>query len=92
MAYAESLLLDGCTDWRIPAAMELESLLDRTKYRPKQRRKVPFQDTRSYWSSTTFGKDTNTAWIVMFDGAYVLSYSKKNVYWVRCVRSSMRLE
>ena len=35
----------------------------------------------------TFEKDTKNAWIVMFDGAYVLSYPKTNEYWVRCVRS-----
>ncbi|MFC1578751.1 DUF1566 domain-containing protein [Thermodesulfobacteriota bacterium] len=45
-----------------------------------------FQDTLSYWSSTTFGPNKNNAWIVMFDGAYVLSYYKTNKYHIRCVR------
>ena len=43
-------------------------------------------DTLSYWSSTTFAEHTKNAWIVMFDGAYVLSYYKTNHYHVRCVR------
>jgi len=85
-AYARSLSLDGHRDWRLPSASELESLLDRTKYRPVMREEVPFRDTLSYWSSTTFVEDTNNAWIVMFDGSYVLSYYKSNSYHVRCVR------
>ena len=88
--YAKSLNLDGKGDWRVPAAAELESLLDRKtlleRMRPLLREEVPFRDTRSYWSSTTFSPNTYSAWIVMFDGAYILSYYKTNAYYVRCVR------
>ncbi len=88
--YAKSLSLDYKNDWRLPSLAELESLLDRTKARPEgrppMREEVPFRDELSYWSSTTFEQDTKNAWIVMFDGAYVLSYYKSNLYYVRCVR------
>ena len=88
--YAKSLSLDRKADWRLPTLAELESLLDRTKARPEGRppvrEDVPFRDELSYWSSTTFERDTKNAWIVMFDGAYVLSYYKSNRYSVRCVR------
>ncbi len=88
--YGESLTLDGKRDWRLPSLAELESLLDRTKARSDgrapMREEVPFRDNLSYWSSTTFERDTKNAWIVMFDGAYVLSYYKSNLYYVRCVR------
>ncbi len=88
--YAKSLPLGGNKDWRLPTLAELESLLDRTKARadgrPPMREEVPFRDNLSYWSSTTFERHTKTAWIVMFDGAYVLSYYKSNLYSVRCVR------
>jgi formylglycine-generating enzyme required for sulfatase activity len=88
--YAVSLSLDGKKDWRLPSLAELESLLDRTKARPEgrppMREEVPFRDELCYWSSTTFERDTKNAWIVMFDGAYVLSYYKSNSYFVRCVR------
>ncbi len=88
--YARSLALDGKCDWRLPTASELETLLDRKvlyeRIRPVMREEVPFRDTLSYWSSTTFAPNTYSAWIVMFDGAYILSYYKSNSYNVRCVR------
>ena len=88
--YAKLLSLDGKRDWHLPTLAELESLLDRSKARPEgrppMREEVPFRDELSYWSSTTFEHDTKNAWIVMFDGAYVLSYYKSNSYYVRCVR------
>jgi formylglycine-generating enzyme required for sulfatase activity len=85
-AYAASLSLDAKTGWRLPTLKELETLLDRAKYRPSMRMEIPFADTRPYWSSTTFGADGDTAWIVMFDGAYMLSYYKRNAHHIRCVR------
>lgn len=88
--YAKSLVLDGKSDWRLPTVTELESLLDRSvlhyKLRPIAREDVPFRDKLNYWSATTFAEHTNNAWIVMFEGAYVLSYYKRNHYYVRCVR------
>jgi hypothetical protein len=88
--YARTLTLDGKFDWRLPTLAELESLLDRTRGRsdgrPFMREDVPFRDLFSYWSCTTFADDTQCAWIVMFDGAYLLSYPKNNFYTVRCIR------
>jgi len=84
--YAGSLSLNDQPDWRFPTIREMESLLDRSQYRPVMREEIPFRDVLSYWSSTTFGENTQNAWIIMFDGAYVLSYYKTNVYHVRCVR------
>jgi hypothetical protein len=94
LAYARALELDGKNDWRLPSVAELETLLDRGvlyyELRPIVRRNVPFRDDLSYWSSTTFQEGTNNAWIVMFDGAYVLSYYKSNKYYVRCVRKELK--
>ena len=84
--YASNLTLDGKTDWRLPNIKELASLLDRTVYRPAMREEIPFWDSLSYWSATTFEHQKNSAWMVMFAGAYVLSYYKTNRYYIRCVR------
>lgn len=88
--YAAFLSLDGKKGWRIPTVAELESLLDRTKSRsdgrPIMREDVPFRDELPYWSSTTYGANSGSAWIVLFDGGYILSYYKWNTYFVRCVR------
>ncbi len=89
--YADSLTLGGKNDWRFPNIKEMESFLDRSKYRPVMREEIPFKDNLSYWSSTTFGPNTQNAWIIMLDGAYVLSYYKTNLYRVRCVRGQIRL-
>lgn len=90
LEYAKSLSLDGKQDWRLPAAVELETLVDRTvlyhELRPAMRDEIPFKDLFSYWSSTTFEEHTKNAWIVMFDGVYILSYYKTNLYRIRCVR------
>jgi hypothetical protein len=92
--YAKSLVLGGKSNWRLPTVSELETLLDRSvlyyELRPIVRQEVPFRDKLSYWSSTTFAERTNNAWIVMFDGAYVLSYYKSNRYHIRCVRGLQR--
>lgn len=90
LEYADSLSLDGKSDWRLPTLPDLETLLDRSvlyyELRPIVRKEVPFRDTLSYWTATTFEDHTNNAWIIMLDGAYVLSYYKSNAYHVRCVR------
>ena len=40
-SYVRSLSITGKVDWRLPTARELETLLDRTIYRPAFREKIP---------------------------------------------------
>jgi hypothetical protein len=96
LEYADLLSLGGKNDWRLPTLSDLETLLDRSvlhyALRPIMREEVPFRDTLSYWTATTFEDHTNNAWIIMFDGAYVLSYYKSNAYHVRCVRGRQKAQ
>lgn len=84
--YCHSLLLSG-ENWRLPNINELESLLDDTQYEPSINQL--FQKTNyevSYWSSTTYIKDSESAWFINFNyGAQDYS-NKEKEYYVRCVR------
>jgi predicted membrane channel-forming protein YqfA (hemolysin III family) len=76
---------------RLPNVNELESLVNaneanQSSWLYNQGFLTFIQSQIYYWSSTTFERDTQNAWIVMFDGAYILSYYKSNAYHVRCVR------
>jgi hypothetical protein len=65
--YADSLSLDGKKDWRLPTLSDLETLLDRSvlyyELRPIVREDVPFRDTRSYWTATTFNQNPEKWWV-----------------------------
>lgn len=56
------------TDWRLPNANELASLVDKSNYNPALPTDHPFTDVQSYyWSSTTYAGDADLAWYVNMD-------------------------
>ncbi len=61
--YCENLNLDGNSDWRLPNARELQSIVDYEKHDPALDRKIfPMTDTKAwYWSSTTHGDEISNA-------------------------------
>jgi hypothetical protein len=82
-------LTDGSQagDWRLPNVREIESLVDYGRYDPALPAVNPFTgvQTSFYWSSSTYGNQTDYAWGVNFS-AGVGSEDKSHVWYVWCVR------
>ena len=75
------------TDWRLPNAKELQSIVDYGTSRPAIDGTY-FPNTQSdiYWSSTTDAGSSGYAWYVYFSYGYVSGYNKASSYYVRAVR------
>lgn len=78
----------GHSDWRLPSAKELQSLVETGCHSPAINT-TRFPNTRNsfYWSSTTVASSASGAWVVFFDGGFVDSYSKSSNLGVRLVRA-----
>jgi hypothetical protein len=78
LSFANSRTLCGYSDWRLPNRKELMSLVDRSQSGPALPSGHPFDNVLSdfYWSSTTNGNDTETAWSVYMYGGNVQEYNK----------------
>jgi hypothetical protein len=90
LSYCEGLSLAGFTDWRLPNAKELSSIVDTTKYGPAIDT-VSFPNTQSYawyWTSTSdaYPGWGTYAWLVGFNSGGLYSTDKTYTYYVRCVR------
>jgi len=85
--YCANLTLGGYTDWRLPTAKELGSIVDYGKSDPGIDTTY-FKNVSSdyYWSSTTSENYKNYAWIVIFYNGIVYYDNKDLSYYVRCVR------
>jgi hypothetical protein len=87
LAYCESLVLAGHSDWRLPNRNELQSIVDYVRYKPSIDKAVfPGSVSSRYWSSTTDAFATECAWCVNFENGYIQSYIKANSFHVRAVR------
>ena len=69
IAYCESLVLAGHSDWRLPDLNELQSIVDSIGDNPSIYR-TAFPDTTSYtfWSSTTKDGATDHALVMLLKG------------------------
>lgn len=84
--YCQSLTLANTSNWRLPNAKELASIVDYRANRPAiDAAEFPDTDVR-YWSVTNNPNSSNSAWYVFFESGAVQSDIKDELFFVRCVR------
>ncbi len=88
IAAVNSQNFGGYSDWRLPTARELTSVVNRRTYYPPPIDAIYFPNTVSsyYWSSTTLPSLIIGAWSVHFDSGSVSPYDKSYGHRVRAVR------
>jgi len=89
LSQCENETADGYTDWRLPNARELMSIVDYGVAVAPRINTVAFPNTVSdyYWTSTTYVPNTARAFYVAFIGGAVNNIPKTDYYYVRCVRA-----
>ncbi len=83
----DTLVLGGYSNWRLPNANELLSIVKYGRYDPSIGLAFQYTKSADYWSSTTVaGSGGYWAWSVDYD--YGGAYNRKKIesYYVRCVR------
>ena len=88
IVYCESLSLDNSNDWRLPYIKELVSILDHRRDQPAIDRTafINSEPTSRYWTTSSNASNLNDAWYVLFGAGQVVSDSKLETVYVRCVR------
>ena len=88
LAYCASLTLGGHGDWRLPAEIELVSVVDDSIVTPPTISATAFPDTPAgyYWSSISMAGSPDNAWLVDFNTGSAYSAAADAAEYVRCVR------
>lgn len=88
LARCEALVLDGQSDWRLPNAKELLSLVDPTLASPTISPLFASRPATTFWTSTPLSTQGTHAYMVSFSigGNPDISSPMTTLYSVRCVR------
>ena len=89
LAYCEQRAFGGKTDWRLPSAMELFSIVNTRD--EKLMVSSPSNGDRiapGYWTSTTSASSASEAWVVSFRDGSGQFIGKGAEFRVRCVRDA----
>ncbi len=87
--YADTLSLNGLTDWRLPNIKELQSINDESRINPSLN--TAYFNTgnaKKYWSSTTLPNQTSKAWY-LFTQFGITTYDTKTAkHYTICLRGN----
>ena len=84
--YCDKLDFGGFTDWRLPTREELYSIIDFSRANSAYSSIFTNSSSDYYWTSTTYLKDNDKAWIVYFYNGMLSLEDKNNPLNIRCVR------
>ncbi len=89
LTYADTLSLNGFTDWRLPNIKELQSINDESLYNPSINTTF-FSNigVKKYWSSTTLPNQTTKAWYLDTQFGITTYYAKTGKINLICVRGN----
>ena len=88
-AYCASLTLGGVSGWRLPAVMELSTIVEIPPARPSiDRTAFPNTPADPFWTSSPDNGSSGSAWCVGFAKGGSVSSDDVGNYGVRCVRGS----
>jgi hypothetical protein len=93
VTYCSDLSLGGQTDWRLPTAFELQTIVDYgkenpaidTTYFPNHVSNQPHTPADHFWSATEQINSPTVAWMVRFQSGHVGHRGKADYSYVRCV-------
>ena len=86
-AYCASLTLGGVSGWRLPARMELLTIVDFTTTDPPiDPTAFPNTPADHFWTSSAYAGSASDAWGIFFAEGQLVVYDRSNTYYVRCVR------